>query len=510
MSQQTDGLLLVGRTSKIAFTLLPGRSYRLGRSLTCEFVIDDPTVSRTHAQVEIVDGGGGLTVQDLGSANGTRLNGTLCARGSCQIGDSLHIGSVELLVQGLMPRERVEDASADDLPGTIVREIPGDLTEGAVLQRLLEIARQLSGVIDVDAVLAKVARLAFEVARVERVSILLGEDVSELTHTISHTRVGDTSVVMPPRSILARAFSAQGPLIIDDIDRIPQLASQSVVLQRVRSAVCVPLRADGDRILGVVYADHSSAALGEVDAQALFALAGLAAVTVARVQYAAELTRETVRRTHLSRFFSPDIAQVLSSDPEVAPHGERHTVTVLFSDIRRFSQIAAQMTPERLARLLTEYFGEMADIVFAHGGTLDKFLGDGILAVWGALPTHLSPGTGALEAAQSMLDVLPALNARWEKRGDPPLTIGIGLDRGEAFVGTLGNQRRLDYTVLGDPVNMASRLSGVAGGEEILITEAVRASLPPGVDLVKTEVAVRGALHPVSVYRIGRPCEGGE
>lgn len=501
------GFLLEGVSSPVRCVIGPGRSWSVGRSLSCDCVIDDPTVSRHHARFQVGAEGDVLLVTDLESANGVEHNGVGVTRATCRDGDHLTVGRVTLRVRQLpaMPAPERESESPD-LPDTLVREIPGDLTEQAILARLLDITRRLSGPVDQEGLLDDVLHLAFETTGVDRAAILLGDRMETLAPARARTRQGPIPGFHPPRAILRRALAARNPLVIDRIEGVPGLASPSVALQRVHGAVCCPLRAEDDTVLGVLYADQgSTAGITPAEARALFALGGIAAVTLARLRYATLHREEQVRGAQLARFFAPAVARAITDAPDQTL-GAQCVVTVLFTDIRGFSEIAATRPPERVARVLTEYYTDMTDIIFAEDGTLDRFLGDGILAVWGAPIPREDASARALAAATAMLQALPELNARWRARGDPVLSLGAGLARGRVFAGTLGGPRRLDYTVIGEAVNLASRLATAAGPGQILLDTAVAGDLPPGADLLRgmarESVVIRGREEPVAIYRL--------
>jgi len=159
------------------------------------------------------------------------------------------------------------------------------------------------------------------------------------------------------------------------------------------------------------------------------------------------------------------------------------------------------MAPDETALLLTEFFTEMVECVFRHGGTLDKFIGDAVMAQWGAPITEPDDADRALEAAVDMMRSLERLNTRWRVQGRPQLQIGIGLNYGEAFAGNIGSQRRLEFTVIGDTVNTANRLCAWAEGGEILITQALRDALMHSHPLVEhPPLKLRGKAEPVVVY----------
>ena len=160
------------------------------------------------------------------------------------------------------------------------------------------------------------------------------------------------------------------------------------------------------------------------------------------------------------------------------------------------------MAPDETALLLTEYFTEMVECVFRHGGTLDKFIGDAVMAQWGAPITEPDDADRALDAAVDMMRSLERLNTRWRTQGRPQLQAGIGLNFGEAFAGNIGSQRRLEFTVIGDTVNTASRLCAWADGGEILLSQAFRDALTRAHNLVeRPPLTLRGKVDPVVVFR---------
>jgi adenylate cyclase len=246
----------------------------------------------------------------------------------------------------------------------------------------------------------------------------------------------------------------------------------------VRSALAAPLLADTGA-LGVLYADLvGDRSFAEEDLRLLAALAGLAAAALRNARAQQALRREALLRSNLERFVAPDVAAAIAKAPGgLAPGGVRRHVVVLFCDIRGFTQLAEAMPPDSLAALLSEYCSELADVVFAHGGTLDKFIGDAVLAFWGAPEPQADAADRALTAARAMREAVAALDRRWRAAGRPAIAVGIGINAGEAFTGVIGSPRRLEYTAVGDVVNVAARLCDVAGPGEILVSGSLLMAL---------------------------------
>jgi adenylate cyclase len=185
--------------------------------------------------------------------------------------------------------------------------------------------------------------------------------------------------------------------------------------------------------------------------------------------------------------------------------GEKKELTVIFTDIRGFTSISEMLDPEALVEFLNEYLGAMTDIVFAHGGLLDKYIGDAIMALWGTPLPAPDHAASACRAALDMTARLQDLRQEWKTRGLPPLEIGVGINTGPMVVGNMGSSRRFNYTVMGDQVNLGSRLEGLNKfyGTRILLSESTRAQL--GEEFLMREVdavRVKGKRQPVVVFEL--------
>jgi adenylate cyclase len=233
--------------------------------------------------------------------------------------------------------------------------------------------------------------------------------------------------------------------------------------------------------------------------------ANYAAITSFRMIFE-EREKRKIRKT-FSQYLSPGVIKLIEKDPQkyIRPGGEMKELTVMFSDIRGFTTISEGLTPDELVQLLNEYLGEMTDIVFATNGTLDKYIGDAIMAFWGSPYPQDDHAFRGCSCALRMIQRLDALNVKWKSEGRRPISIGIGLNAGPVNVGNMGSAKRLAWTVMGDNVNLASRLEGINKEyrTQIVINETTYRQVGDQFvcrDLDK--IRVKGKNHPVNIYEL--------
>jgi adenylate cyclase len=529
---------LVSFSGEQSFELPQGRSLVVGRGISSDIAIYDPTISRRHAELTV--GADGVQVKDLGSSNGTCINGNRVSAGRLNLNDSITFGKVLFQLKEVRSSGQVSGDTPSTIPpspivgDTIIRQLmvsgggPPGITSRAPtpgvgqlrvaaasaeerqakkLSLLLDISQKLSSEFDLDKLLRNVVDMMFEVMDVDRVSILLhNETTGELVPSLSRSRMGDAGFQQVPRSIVDKVMRERVAVVSDNTRTDRRFKGHSIVTQSVRSAMCSPLMAAGDRILGLLYVDSVTAAnsFSDEDLQFLVAFSGLVAIGIRNSRYAEQIRREALVRSNFERYFAPNIAAEIAQQEAVVPlGGERRPITILFSDIRGFTSMAESMGPDAIAQLLTEYFSEMVEIVFEHGGTLDKFVGDAIMALWGAPIAHADDADRALQAAVEMQRGVARLNERWALTGRPEIGVGIGINYGEVFAGNIGSHRRLEYTVIGDAVNVANRLCSEAGPGEILVSEALCQVVKDHADYeYLPAMALRGRTRSVQVYRV--------
>jgi len=228
--------------------------------------------------------------------------------------------------------------------------------------------------------------------------------------------------------------------------------------------------------------------------------------------YQSTKEKNKIRGT-FSRYLAPSIVNDLLKNPDkVKLGGEKKNITVFFSDVRDFTSISEKLTPEQLSLCLNKYMTMMTDTLFEHNGTLDKYIGDAMVAYWGAPVDLENHSYWAVKGAIAMIERLPAINEEFEKEGFPQFKHGIGLNTGECSVGNMGSNQIFSYTALGDNMNLGARLESLCKfyGVQLNVSEYTKNSIPPELQkefIFRTldKVRVKGKEKPVTIYEALHP-----
>ncbi|MBI5496787.1 MAG: GAF domain-containing protein [Deltaproteobacteria bacterium] len=474
----------------------------VGRAEGCGLVLDNKGVSRQHVRVTVA--GSRVHVTDLGSKNGIKINAAPVTGGALHGGDKVEVGPYLLTLEEVtdvgfdLSEDHVEvgrtaerriadmarqlavvapaggsgsggwgDSSEEVLPGAGT----GDASSSTQMLRLLnQAASSLTGGPNQEAVLNHVMEVVFEHIPAERGFLMLCEPGTGklIPAAVKHR----TPPRVPGRITISKTIAQQvirtrmAVMTADAATDGRFESRQSIMLNAIRSCMVAPLW-NREEVIGVIHVDTSQQGV-TFDAKhldLLCAMANYAAVALERSRLHARAQEEEKKRERLGRYLSPQVTQRILAQEDSASGGlsvpEVREVTVLFSDLVGFTTVAELMPPADLAAMLNAYFTVMAEVIFKYDGTLDKYIGDAIMAVFGAPLTLENHALAAVMAASEMRRALARFNA--EHPGWPPLRSRLGINSGRAIAGEIGSPNKREYTVLGDTVNIASRLeSGVA------------------------------------------------
>ena len=488
-----------------AYTFVSGEVV-IGRSPDCQIVLRDFGISRNHAKV-VVSETGEARIMDLKSKNGTQVNGVQVVEAPLKDGDRILLGKFELTFGKALESKVVLDEGKplSEEAGTIIRSV-GELSRlltggGApktpqdarkaptvdvqeieksnrILKVLTQVAETLIAVRPVEEVLHQVMDIVFEHMPADRGFLMLEDEaVAEklVPMVVKHRTAGASEGrITVSKTIADRVMHDRVSILTSDAMVDPRFgAGDSIRFHGIRSAMCAPLW-NKDEVIGIIHVDSPmlTNCFTVNDLDLLTALANYAAVAVERARLNQKILAEEKKRERLGRFLSPQVANRILAQAD--SHGselgapEVREVSVLFADISGFTSMSETMSPSSVALLLNDYLSRMTDVIFKYEGTLDKYIGDAIMAVFGApldMPDH---APRAIKAALEMQERLAEWNA--DRKEGPAFRIRIGINSGNAVAGEIGSINKKEYTVLGDTVNTASRLeSSVAKPGSVVI-----------------------------------------
>ncbi len=506
-------LLVVTGVSAGTVFFLTNEETVIGRGETCDAVILDPWISGRHARFE--RRGDQLWLVDLDSRNGTFLDGRRIHEGELKEGAQVAFGRTVATVRAL---DRGAHSGTTD-PALKVRylsEVEKMVSDGGApqstdparrqLAALQAIGRALADAAGLEESLAKILTTVAEAVRAEQSSLLLLDEKGTLVPRVHVPRDS------PPRisaSVIGAAARRRAGLLVTDAQHDDRFTgAQSVFFQGIRSCLCVPIWAE-NRMLGMLVLDRGVVdPFSEDDLELVTVVAYQAALAIERARLVERARTMDAQRRKLLRHFSPDVANLILSQTELDQDPLAVTVreeaTMLFSDVRGFTGITERLPPLELAQLLREYFSEMTKAIFEERGTLDKFMGDGLMAIFGVPVPQPDDALRAVRCATRMLDRLQSLNGRLPEHRR--LAIRIGINTGRVVAGNFGTTERLEYTVLGDAVNVAARLESIAEPGTIYVGtntyERTRGHFAFRTIGART---VKGRTEPIMVYALERP-----
>ena len=499
-----------------------GDEVSLGRDVSSTISLRDPGASRHHAR--IYRSGEHYMVEDLKSRNGTVVNGVPIAKQTLKDGDVIQIGSHTLRFS---VREQDELESIADFGEQSVVQKSMDVRSYDPAQQLLrsasaeesrrlyrhmkalhDIGNDIGTILRLDELLGKVLDHVFETfSKADKGFVLLRDD-SEPNRLVPRAtktrREGDSTLLTVSNTLIHEVMrSGRAILSSDAQNEFDGLAS--IVEHKIRSMACVPLVCRGET-LGVLHV-HSTGRRGvfeDEDLDLLTSIGNQAAICVKNAQLYAQIENETRLRRDFQRYVSPGVAeQIVQKKISVELGGQYRTGTIFFSDIVGFTTLSETREPADVVLLLNQYFRAMVEVIFRYEGTVNKFGGDAVLAVWGAPLEAEEHEFKAVAAGIGMQNAMFRLNLQLVARKQEQIGMGIGVNSGRFMAGNIGSDDRMEYTVIGDAVNLASRIEAKATRGQVLVSEATyRAAADRLVAIRLPPTRVKGKAEPIAIYSI--------
>ncbi len=534
----------------------------IGRSEENGIVLKDQSVSRYHARINKIDPGFFLT--DLGSFNGTKVNGKSIQSIRLRNNDEIKIGKIMLKfstgekpaqspVQTVVLTKKndyekghstiIESSSEDSrgidsqdlLISTEIGKSPEEsdlsLPSGKVSQPskireellslermnkvlfvLYEISKQLHLIHDFNELLKKIMDFIFMVIDADYGFVILtgDEGKDELAPVVvkyKDDKAKGKGEIKASRTIINKVVNEKVALLTADAMADTRLEhAQSLFSQKIRSAMCVPLWKK-DKVIGVIQLDsvRFNNQFTEDDLELLKAIGHQMAMVIEQASLNEQVREEERMRGRLERYHSPQIIEMILKGSQETKENIMEpkdlTATIFFTDIIGFTPLSEQMPPREISLLLNQFFSRMTDIIFKYDGTLDKYIGDCIMAVFGAPMEKKDDPERAILAALEMKRELRAIMKKTEP--ERKFDIRIGINTGRIVAGNIGSPNRMEYTVIGDPVNIASRLESIAQPNQILMGEETYRHVKRKFKIKKMGLKkVKGKAAEIMVYEV--------
>lgn len=528
-------------------------TFTIGRSNDNNLILSDKSVSRHHAEIKKTKEGYLLT--DLGSYNGTKVNEKLTQSVLLKHNDKIKIGLTSLIFlvekkdavsqegslvlttdsdyenehkevlkslsqsSAIDSKELLVSPEAMKTPKEAAISAPPEETQTELERRnkvlfvLYEISRQLNTIHDFRELLKRIMDLIFMVISADYGFLVLTGDETEdqlipMVVKYRDNREKDRGKLKASQTLIHKVIHDKVAILTSNAMTDSRFnGAKSLFIQKIRSAICVPLWRK-DKIIGVIQLDsiRFDNQFTQDDLELLKAIGSQMAMIIEQANLNEQIRQEEIMRSRLERFHSPQIIEMILKGSQETKDNIMEpkdlTATILFTDIIDFTQLAEQSSPRETNIILNQYFSTMTDIIFSYDGTLDKYIGDGLMAVFGAPMERENDAERAILAAKEMERQLAVMMAKQEghrKKFD----IRIGINTGRVVAGNIGSPKRMDYTVIGDPVNIASRLESIARPNQILIGEETYRAVKDKFKIKKIgSKKVKGKRAEIMVYEV--------
>ncbi len=521
----------------------------IGRRDDCDVALDDIFVSRKHATIK--KSGDDYVLEDNRSTYGTFVNGKKISKSTLRYGDEIRVGNTILAfidekmvdkVKITPPPKFLGDeldlkSELDNLKTIIKKGTEQDTLikrldylysaldnyekkfeelERAheITDAVYETSKIINFVFDIRVLLNLIMDLALKITRAERGFVMLYEEEGdELKPTVARNmgREITQETIDISRSIARKAFEEKQAIITENACADQRFREEaSVVAYRIASVIVVPMFTKDRARLGVIYVDTpiGRPCFDDKDLEFLSGFASQAAMALENARLFEGIRREERIRGNLQRFFSPNVvAKIMAEEGRVSLGGEQKMATILYCDIRGFTAMVETTLTKTVVEILNEFLSRMSEQIFFHDGTLDKYMGDCVMAVFGAPINHNDDAARAVRTALGMRWAVGELKERWRRDNRferaENFNIGIGINTGEVIAGNIGSEGRLEYTVIGDVVNLASRLEKQAAPGQILISQTTYEQVKDEFEVKKLpSVEIRGKSKPVDIYEV--------
>ncbi len=493
--------------------------FTLGRREDNDIVLDDIFVSRHHA--EVVKKGETYIIKDRKSRYGTYVNGVRISEKKLNYGDEIQLGNILITFVdekklGQIPEHKAVTKRFGDFIDIEkkLEELKTLISKGEKKDKLLratdeikqvlslyrqklaeaeksrgiastlcEVGKVINFVFDLNVLLNLLMDLALRIIQAKRGFIMLyDEESNALKLKVARNMGGEIDpkkLSGISQSIALESFKTKNIITTEDATKDSRFKTQeSVITYAIGSVICAPLLTKEKNILGVIYLDNPAGLnrFSDDDVQFIESFTSQAAIAIENAQLYEKVKKEEKITERLQRFFSPEVVKkIIAEEKAIKPGGEHCIATILFCDIRGYTSLVEKINTITALEILNDFLSSMTEEVFLYEGTLDKYIGDCVMAIFGAPVVHPDDPLRAIKCALGMKKKVEELKKRWQEKLNikdvASFEIGIGINTGEVIAGNIGSEKRLEYTVVSTAVNIASRLEDIAKPGQILISK---------------------------------------
>ncbi len=499
----------------------------IGRHPKNTLCIDESAISKQHANIQCIDDK--YIYQDLDSANGSYFNELRIQEHVFTNGDTIRIGhtwltfeektSITQDINELVQFESFDDGVTTEFqerieineferfqPEAEVKDINVLRSDYEKLRLGQDLMQHIGVQRDIDALMTTLAKQLTPMFMADRCVLLLVNSAGEFeTKAVFSVEKLDAPIAVS-KSVLKEVQTTKSAVLLTNDETEHDIAQvSSLKLMGISSVMCTPIIHD-DEVIGAIHLDLQTGKGGFVkkDLQLLGGISSYIAMAVANARLTKKIAKEIKMQAQFERLLSPSIVkQLVSGKLSFAEAGELREVTIMFVDIRGFTRMSQKASPSNVVKLLNDYFERVVQIIFKYGGTVDKFMGDGVMVLFGA-PLPMQQQT---DAAVSCALEIQAMLATWnkqrvrEKKGLIP--VGIGINSGEVVVGAIGSTKTMQYTCIGNAVNIASRLTGVAKAGQIIASHTTMKAIQSKMKFKPLPpLAIKGIEGKIQTYEV--------
>jgi len=496
----------------------------IGRHTNNHITILDTGISSVHCLITF-EFKQGFVIRDLGSLNGTFVNNKkIDGKLSLNDGDEITLGNTRCIFSSKTPGTVVQivdenshtihshfrpiSAPKLEKPFLSEKEMPDEAMLRVDYEKLRithELQRGINFDMKINNILDHVLNCAFELLSCDRGIILMPNKIGVLKPHAYKTTSQENRFVISKTLVRYLQKNKKGIVSTDAMADNRFNGSESIIKKGTRSTIAVPIL-DQALMIGIIILE-SSTAVSAYNAKDLFLLTNIANQTsqfIKTSEMAKKIKEDAITRKRFQRLLSPNLAEmVVSGQLKVEKGGESRVATVLFADIRDFTLLSENTNATEVLKMLNDYFEIIVDIIFHHEGTVDKFIGDSTMAIWGAPVAHDDDPIRAVKAAINIQHLLVEFNKTRAAEGQFQIQTGIGINTGNLVAGYIGSSRTMSYSVIGKTVNTAHRLCSAAKPGQILISGQTLDQLHDTFDIVELEpIPARNKYKPVRTFNV--------